>query len=248
MNDPTKVPSKPDSLLISLKELRQIENHRITTEQLEQERLEHQQRAAAEEAEQQARQETERRQRKREEQDRSRRKAAEREDRLRLAEAERRARVEAEMTLERERFKLEMASTAGKTRGSGTWGTISIVLVVLLTGGLALSSYELHKHSGLQRVSELQIAHLKKIENGRSQSERALVLAQAKLRDQGYRIKQLQSRVESLSSRPDPSPRPKAIKRPKTKGTKKGSKPLINVVKCNPDDPICGIVDPKKVK
>jgi len=247
MNDPTKEPRTPDSLLISLKELRQIENHRITTEQQERERLEREQRLAAEEAARQARQEAERQRRLRLEHEQSQRDAADREERLRLAEAERRARVEAELQLERERIELRLASGAGQQQRSSAWGTISIVLVVLLSGGLALSGYELHKSSGLRQVSDQQLANLQKLKIERSSAERALSRAQAKLRDQGVQIKLLQTRIKGLSLPAGFSDRPKRPSRhPSRRVPPKTSKPLVNVVKCNPNDPICGIMEPQK--
>jgi hypothetical protein len=246
MSDPTREPRKPDSLLISLKELRQIENHRIDTEQLEQQRLEHEQRLAVKEAELRASQEAERRVRQREERAKNQREATEREDRLRLAESERRARVEAEMRLAQERLKLEMASAAGRKKHSSAWGTISVVLVVFLSGGLAISGYELHKQSGLQRVSEQQSASLEQVKSERYRSDRALVLAQDRLRDQGTQIKLLQTQIQSLSTQSTTSQPAKARKHPKKRAIKKDTKPLINVVKCNPNDPICGIIEPKK--
>ena len=123
---------RPDSVVVSLGELRRIEERRQDDERREEEerRVAEQQRreqtarvAAAEEA-RRAAEAAERQRAEREREERLRL-----EERVRVAEAERRARVEAEMTLERQRIAAEMAARRPR-RGP---------LLPALTAGLVLA-------------------------------------------------------------------------------------------------------------
>jgi cation transport ATPase len=127
-----------DSVLFSLKELRNIENNRIDREQEAQRDAAEQERQALEQAEEAARQLAARRHRERQQAEQERRERQERqarEERLRLAEAERRARVEAELALERQRLTLE--ASAGPARGRPPWlavGALALVMVAAMGG------------------------------------------------------------------------------------------------------------------
>jgi len=113
---------EPNSVLFSLRELRQLEDERVTKEQQDLAARLAAEKAAKEEAARRAREEDEARVRA--EQDRvraelDRRESAEREERIRIAESERRAQVEAQMQLEQQRLHLDhqvkLASAAPKS-------------------------------------------------------------------------------------------------------------------------------------
>jgi hypothetical protein len=138
-------PDRPqDSVLFSLKELRRLEDERVTAEadalraQAESERrakAEAEQRARDEEA-RRVREEDERRQRAESE-----REARQREDRLRLEEAERRARVEGELRLREQQLLEEQRQRQmrGPRFGRSAWMAVAAgaALVVTAGGGLA---------------------------------------------------------------------------------------------------------------
>ena len=234
-------PKQRDSLLISLKELRSIESRRIDTEQAEQMRLEREQRRSVEETELQA----EEQRRLQEERECARLEAAEREERLRLAEAERRARVEAEMQLARERLKLELATPTADRRLGGAWGSISIFLVILLSGGLALVSFELHKRAEALRLAQQDQARATQLRGRVARTERALLLAQARIRDQTGAIRHLRDQLArslgAATSTPQAPPRP-----PRRPPKRPEAKPQIGAGCADPDDPICGITEGKE--
>ena len=124
---------KPNSVLFSLKELRDVERQRVQQEEQQQQKQEQQRLQAEQEARQKARQEAEQRQeqqRQRQEQQRQLEQRQQREDQLRLEEAERRARVEAEMQLQLERQRQELALQPGKGRLTG-WIPAALAMLVM---------------------------------------------------------------------------------------------------------------------
>lgn len=126
----------PDSVLVSLRSLRRMEEERVEREISEERRAEAERRAATEEAERREREEQARREREEAERRRQaeeRREQAEREERYRLAEATQRARVEAELALERERLALTLASRPPAKRiGLALTSTLSALLAAAL--------------------------------------------------------------------------------------------------------------------
>lgn len=125
-----------NSVLFSLKELRQLEDDRIRKEDDEVRAREASERQAREDAERQARENAERLARETEERARKLQEdaqARERDEQFRLAESERRARVEGEMRLQQERMHLELQSRKHRS----PWKTVAVavgVVVVIFAG------------------------------------------------------------------------------------------------------------------
>jgi len=138
---------RENSVLFSLKELRQIEDDRVRREQDEVRAREEAARRAQEEAIRRAREEEENK--KRAEEDRLRRieeekVAREREERLRLEEAERRHRVEAEARLREEKMRLEIQAAAQAKSPLKAILVVTVVLVAI-AGGLGWKMYTQHQ-------------------------------------------------------------------------------------------------------
>jgi hypothetical protein len=233
-----------DSLLVSLKELRKIETTRIETEQQEVRQKEEARIEATRARERREREEAERRRREAAEAA----ERAEREERLRLAEAERRARVEAEMQLEQERLRLELAATRGRPPRAGAWGTISVVLVVLLTGALGILSYELHQRSREAAVGRQHGTKLEKMKSQHRRTAQALLLAKTKIEGQAEQIQTLERRVadlRQLDRAGHARPRTRTRTKTKTKPGTKTKKPKVPLIEVGDDDPIWGIPEDK---
>ena len=128
---------KPEnSVLFSLKELRKIEDDRVSQEELDRQAREQAELQAQQEAERLAREQEEAALRAQEQAVRAEEEArvnAEREEQLRLQEAEARARVEAQAKLEEERMRLELE---GSAKGMPKWVIPSIVGVVAVAAGV----------------------------------------------------------------------------------------------------------------
>jgi hypothetical protein len=238
-----KVRRKPDSLLFSLKELRHIEDTRISQEE-ENRRLEaEQRRLEAEEEARRAEEEEERIQRERLEQERAHQQREEmlrREERLRVAEAERRARVEAEMALERERLKLEIS--ARPPQRQSPWSGVTIGVAVLLAGACALLGYELH-----EKVDEVALARQKRDHYARLETRTTSELQQTRSELKGNRrqIQRLEERIRSLTRRAERA-EAAATARPKRQRRIRGSKTrkIDKTIRlCDPKDPMCGGLD-----
>jgi hypothetical protein len=138
---------RENSVLFSLKELRNIEDGRVQKEKQEANARLEADRAAKLAAERAVREAEERRVR--EEEDRVRRVEDEkegrvREDQMRLQEAERRARVEGEVRLQEERLRLEVhAKTQHKSPLKAILGVAGVLVVV--AGGLGYKMYSDHQ-------------------------------------------------------------------------------------------------------
>jgi hypothetical protein len=138
---------RENSVLFSLKELRNIEDGRVKKEKEEAEARVASERAAKEAAERAVRDAEERKIR--EEQDRLRRieedkENREREEQMRLQEAERRARVEGEVRLQEERLRLEVqAKHQQKSPLKAILGVAGVLVIV--AGGLGYKMYTDHQ-------------------------------------------------------------------------------------------------------
>jgi hypothetical protein len=123
-----------NSVLFSLKELRQMEDNRLQQEESDRVAKVEAERRAREDAERRVRDDQERRVR--DEQERVRRAqeevaARQREEQMRLAEAERRARVDGEMRLQEERMRIELAARKQARSPVGLIAGIVGALVVI---------------------------------------------------------------------------------------------------------------------
>jgi hypothetical protein len=138
---------RENSVLFSLKELRNIEDGRVKKEREEADARVEAERAAKAAAERAVREAEERRLR--EEEDRVRRIEEEKENRvreeqMRLQEAERRARVEGEVRLQEERLRLEVhAKTQQKSPLKAILGVTGVLVIV--AGGLGYKMYSDHQ-------------------------------------------------------------------------------------------------------
>jgi hypothetical protein len=138
---------RENSVLFSLKELRNIEDGRVKKEREEADARVEAERAAKASAERAVREAEERRIR--EEEDRVRRIEEEKENRvreeqMRLQEAERRARVEGEVRLQEERLRLEVhAKTQQKSPLKAILGVTGVLVIV--AGGLGYKMYSDHQ-------------------------------------------------------------------------------------------------------
>jgi hypothetical protein len=152
-----------NSVLLSLKELRRLEDERVKAEAEARRAQAEAERRAKVEAEQRARDEETRRAREEEERRRraeSEREERQREDRLRVEEAERRARVEGEVRL-RERQLLEeqrQRHVHGRRfgRSAGLAAAAGAVLFVVVGGGLA--AWASQQHQAEKQALEREIA------------------------------------------------------------------------------------------
>ena len=244
MDHPPAHQGHSNSVLVSLKELRNIETDRVDREREEGEQMElereqrevrdRQQRAASERAEQARREQLERERAKQTEREA-------REERLRLAEAERRARVEAEMALEQRRIQLELA--AQPRRAPVPW--IGLAAVVLVMGGaIALLGHALHKQVDRNGVL---LAELTRLERHTAQAKRSAEDRVSQLQ-QRLRASQLAA-LQQRAMAPVPSPLQGSKGSKGSKGSRPAhhrppAKPLITL--CADDDPICTLTGKKR--
>jgi hypothetical protein len=188
----------PDSVLVSLRRLREIEQQRTQREldQRQQEELERLQAAEAaarrerERDEARARDEDEQRRREEEQRDRQ-----EREERLRIEEARQRARVEADLQLERERLRLELAARPPQ-RSLAAW--IPPLLAVALAGGALFFGWEWRGEVSRRRGLEAQ---LERAGEESAQRTRLLEQSEAQLARRGQQLASLRLEADELRRR-----------------------------------------------
>ena len=152
-----------NSVLFSLKELRRLEDERVSAEADARRAQSEAERRARAEAEQRARDEETRRVREEDERRQraeSEREARQREDRLRLEETERRARVEGELKLkERELLEQQRQRHSEERRfGRSAWMAVAAgsALFLGLAGGLA--AWTMRQHEAEQKALERELA------------------------------------------------------------------------------------------
>ena len=178
-------PSKSDrpekSVLLSLKELRRLEDERVKAEAEQRRAQAEAERRAKAEAEQRTRDEEARRVREEEERRQraeSERDARQREDRLRVEEAERRARVEGELRLREQQLleKQRQRHLRGRGFGRSAWMAAVAGTTLFLAVGGGLAAWAARQHQAEKKALEGEIAH-------RSEQVRAAQLAfDAKIR------------------------------------------------------------------
>jgi len=232
---------RPNSVLVSLKELRNIETHRVEREEEEREIRERRARAAIEARERAAREVEELRrheQERREREERERTERLQREERLRLAEAERRARVEAELSLERKRLEMQLGS---HPRSRAPW--LAVAGTTLLLGGvIALVGHRLRQESARSE------ALVDRIQQVRGDAAEARHRAEERIASLGGQIAELQGRLERAITAPKdepPKPRPRPRPRPKKKPD---PDPTLSTECIGSTDPLCGVLKEKEKK
>lgn len=235
-----------NSVLVSLKELRRIEEKRVDQEEEGKRRAELERRKRIDEEQRMARELAERRKAEAEEQRRQEQQQREREareERLRLAEAERRARVEAEMALERERLAMSMGHVA--TKGSG--GALRRFAIV--TAAVAAGAAIAYLGSALRTEKARSQVLVSKLAGLSERSREAASDARQQIDLLGHRVGQLKARLATTSAPPasgarsDPGPRAK----PRPAGSKAHkAKPKIGEECKDSTDPICGLTGKKK--
>ena len=172
---PSKSDRPENSVLLSLKELRRLEDERVKAEAEARRAQAEAQRRARAEAEQRTRDEETRRIREEEERRQraeSEREARQREDRLRVEEAERRARVEGELKLREQQLleKQRQRHLQGRRFGWSAWMAAAAGATLFLAGGGGLAAWASRQHQAEKKALELEIAH-------RSEQARAAQLA-----------------------------------------------------------------------
>lgn len=157
---------RENSVLFSLRELREIENDRVTQEQQDAEARVVAEQRAREDSIRRTQEDEARRIREAQDAERALREAEERrirEDQLRLEEAERKHRVEGQMKLEHERLRMEMdhKATALTHQKKPTILIAASVILVLIVGGLGYYVYqqqqEAAKIAAANAVAQLEV-------------------------------------------------------------------------------------------
>jgi colicin import membrane protein len=158
---------RESSVLFSLRELRQLEDDRVKTEQDELAARLAAEKQAKEDAERRAREDEERKRQDEENKVRAeaeRKEAADREERIRIAETERRAQVEAQMQLEQQRLHLDhqvkLASAPTKSH-KALYAIIGVMTLLVVGLGVAYYVHKKHADEEAQRARD-EIAALQK--------------------------------------------------------------------------------------
>ncbi len=244
---------RENSVLFSLRELRQIEDDRIKQEETEAQARAEADRRAREDAERRRVEEEQRRLREVEEAERRTREEEERrvrEEELRLEEAERRARIDAQTRLEEQRLKMEIEAAA--IHGSKKKPVALIVgsiIMLLIVGGLGVYAY-LDSQEKARQAAAAEVA--------RKQAEDENKKLQAQINSELEAIKAIdedtQRQLAALQKASDAAERDRilanieknkqakdaAASKVKTLQSKGPKKPTEK--KCiDPNDPLCGI-------
>lgn len=176
---------KPEnSVLFSLKELRKIEDDRVTQEEDDKLLREQQEQQAQAEAERLAQEQEQAALRAQEDAARAEEQAvaqSQREEQLRLQEAEARARVEAQAKLEEERMRLEME---GSAKGLPKWVIPSIVGVVVVAAGVLIWLFAVRMPAQEAARKKVEAAKIEKIRMEQEAKTKALLAKEAALQRQ----------------------------------------------------------------
>jgi hypothetical protein len=155
---PSKSDRPENSVLLSLKELRRLEDERVKAEtDARREQAEAELRAKAEAAQRTRDEET---RRVRQEEERRQRAESEREDRLRADEAERRARVEGELKLREQQLLEEQRQrqVQGPHFGRSAWISAAAGATLFLAVGGGLAAWASRQHQAEKKTLEREIA------------------------------------------------------------------------------------------
>jgi colicin import membrane protein len=248
---------KENSVLFSLNELRSIEEER------QQEAIDSKRRAEEErirsqaEAERRTREEADAQRRAAEDAERAIRENAERisrDDRFRLEEAERRARVEAQAQLEQQRLSQEMQIRAMEAQKKRPTGLIAVAgILVFACIGLAIFLYQRNEENA--RKDQEMAAIRADVDQKTQELDRLMAeqsnliddLQKAKDADAAQRAKdalaakqaEIKAKREALNELKSQG----STDRSSRKGGGGGDKPKDEAVKikCDPNDPLCGM-------
>src|SRR6266568_2519863 len=153
---------RESSLLFSLRELRQIEEDRIKSEETAARQREEDARAAAAAEVRRQREEEERKRREIEDAERARQDAEERrqrEDMLRLQESEKRAQVEAQARLEEQRLKMEIEAKAREASTKRARILVAVSASLLVIAVIAVLLVKWSKDREAESALKAQIAN-----------------------------------------------------------------------------------------
>jgi flagellar basal body-associated protein FliL len=248
---------KESSVLFSLRELREIEEERITEERDAKQRAEEERLRAQQEAERRAREEEAARRRAAEDAERAAREAVEnreREERIRVEEAERRARVEAQAAIDQQRMHKELeirAIEAQKTKP--TWLIAIAGGLVLVVGILGFWAYNRNKQAEAEKqASEAKLAQLTKdMETNQANIDRLIKekdeqtakLLAAKTDAEKAAAKQAldAKNAELRAARERQGELKDQARRQHGGGGVIERKDEKITIKCDPNDPLCGV-------
>ncbi len=247
---------RENSVLFSLRELRQIEEDRVKQEEDAARQRVEDEKARKLEAERRAQEEEERKRREIEDAERARADEAERrirEEQLRLEETERKHRVEAQMRLEEQRLKMEIDA---KVKASSTrrakiliW---SSVFMAVLVAGLGVYAYKTNQDRERTEILTKKAIEAKEAEIAAILKERDAEAAKiAEMQDQTAKdveqLKRTQDVAEQERIRNRIAARNAEIaakqareKELRDRAEAKRREP-VRIGKCPPNDPLCGI-------
>ncbi len=233
---------RENSVLLSLREVRRMEDQRVHQEEAAIQAKADAERQAREDGERRIREEADRK--RREEEDRLRRVeedrlSREREEQLRLQEAERRARVEGETQLQQERMRLEISHRKAKSPMPAIAGVAAVV--VLIAGGVVFKLYSDHKQE--LQAAEQETIRIKQEGDRKAEAERRLFetrMAQLEkqLATSTDEAQKAQLRVEMEKERARRAPTPT---RREPAATPSAPKPSLKSKRPIDDDPLGGI-------
>jgi hypothetical protein len=246
---------KENSVLFSLRELKNIETDRVKEEEDAKKAADEAARLAREADERQKRDDAERRRREAEEAEHRRHAEVERqkrEEQLRLDEAERRARIDAQARLEEQRLKMEIEAAAQTKKPTGLIAVASLLGILVI--GLGVFAYMRHQKGEEERrkalmaqadaeASKKREAELQReldelqAESDRLDTEYKKTLAEMASADEAKK-KDLEKRLADLDKQREVNKAKMQNTKDKGKGgTKPNTGPQIKL--CPPGQPIC---------
>lgn len=247
--------SKPDSVLFSLRELRDLEDERVQEAEQEKYRQEEARKRAQEDAARRAEAEARRRALEQEEHQRRQQQARERqarEEQLQLQQAQRQARIRAELELHKHRQEMEI--TAKAMQKKIPWVPICVTFALLLVGVSSLGYYSMlqknQRQAALDKARQTERSRQKILKQW-AERERQMDLVRQRLNREAKDIAdrillakndakkellqrqllQQQRRIKRLSLR---KRSPRRVARP-------SSNKLLNLSALRDDDPIGGL-------
>jgi hypothetical protein len=247
---------RENSVLFSLRELRQIEDDRIKSEEQAARQREEDEKARVLAAERQKREEEERKIRAAEDAERARVEAKERlerEERLRLQEAEKRAQVDAQARLEEQRLKMEIDARAreASTKRAKILVAVSAAAFVLAVVGVVAAKWSKDREAAAAeqaalKAREAEVAN-KRVEDQQRQFEAKL----AEIRQDDAQLAKVFEDInksKSTEERQRLNEEAARIRQAKAEHEaqlqhlkEERAKAPVNTINCPPNDPLCGV-------